>query len=65
MFVNRTGRYEHLSYVFDNRSADMLRAGSPGPAVSPGGERGPAGSSVRIYRRARVAPMGEHVGTKA
>jgi hypothetical protein len=62
-FVNRTGRYEYLSYSFDNHSADIRSLFVDG-CRSVGVECRPAGTSVRIYRRASVALMLEHVGMK-
>ena len=64
VFVNRTGRYEYLSYAFDNRSAE-IRQLFVAICRFVGVECRPAGTSVRIYRRASVALMREHVGVKA
>ena len=63
VFLNRTGRYEYLSYSFDNHSAD-IRALFVATCRSVGVACRPAGTSVRIYRRASVALMFEHVGVK-
>jgi Homeodomain-like domain len=62
-FVNRTGRYEYLSYCFDNWSAD-IRALFAAACTVVGVDCRPAGTSVRIYRRASVALLEEHVGLK-
>jgi Homeodomain-like domain len=64
VFVNRTGRYAYLSYDFTNRSADIrelfVRA-----CDAVGVDCRPAGERVKIYRRASVALLREHVGIKA
>jgi hypothetical protein len=64
VFVNRTGRYEYLSYDFTNRSADIrelfARVCASGVA-----DCRPARDRVRIYRRTSVELMREHVGIKA
>lgn len=64
VFVNRTGRYEYLSYDFANRSAD-IRALFTRVCANVGVECRPSGERVRIYRRASVELMREHVGIKA
>ena len=63
-FINRTGRYEYLSYDFCNRSEDIRglfieACGRVGVACRPTGDR------VRIYGRAAVALMLANVGIKA
>ena len=63
VFINRTGRYEYLSYSFDNYSDD-IRALFARACASVGVACRFAGTSVRIYRRASVALMLEHVGKK-
>jgi hypothetical protein len=63
-FVNRTGRYEYRSYCFDNISAE-IRELFVDACEQVGVACRPAGTSVRIYRRASVALMLEHVGLKA
>lgn len=63
VFVNRTGRYEYLSYDFTNLSADILdlfvetcrRVGLQPRRYA---------TRVRLYRRADVALLVEHVGLK-
>jgi hypothetical protein len=62
-FVNRTGRYEYLSYCFDNHSAEIRDLFATVCRVV-GVACRPAGTSVRIYRRASVALLQEHVGVK-
>jgi hypothetical protein len=64
VFVNRTGRYEYLSYDFTNRSAH-IRALFARVCESVGVEIRQSGERVRIYRRASVALLREHVGIKA
>jgi hypothetical protein len=63
-FVNRTGKYEYLSYCFDNESHD-IRALFVRACRRVGVDCRPAGTSVRVYRRASVALMLEHVGVKS
>jgi hypothetical protein len=64
VFVNRTGRYEYLAYDFTNRSAE-IRELFARVCRAVGVDCRPAGDRVRIYRRASVALMREHVGIKA
>jgi hypothetical protein len=64
VFVNRTGKYEYLSYCFDNLSPE-IREFFVAACRRVGVECRPAGTSVRIYRRASVDLMLEHVGTKS
>jgi hypothetical protein len=64
VFVNRTGRYEYLSYDFANRSAD-IRELFARVCDTVGVDCRPAGDRVRIYRRASVELMREHVGIKS
>jgi hypothetical protein len=63
VFINRTGKYEYLSYCFDNDSSD-IRNLFVDTCRMVGVDCRPAGTSVRIYRRASVALMLEHVGIK-
>jgi hypothetical protein len=63
VFINRTGIYEYLSYCFDNRCSairDLFVEACGLVGVEPRA----SGTSVRIYRRASVALMLEHVGIK-
>jgi Homeodomain-like domain len=63
VFVNRTGRYSYVSYDFSNRSEGILDLfTSTCDAV--GVEYRAYPRHVRIYRRASVALMQEHVGGK-
>jgi hypothetical protein len=64
VFINRTGPYEYLSYEFSNKSDD-IRSLFVRTCRAVGLEPRPAGTSVRIYRRASVALLQEHVGIKA
>jgi hypothetical protein len=63
VYVNRTGPYEYLSYDFANRSAD-IRALFARACAHVNVDCRSAGDRVRIYRRASVALMREHVGVK-
>jgi hypothetical protein len=63
VFINRTGRYEYLSYCFDNRSAD-IRDLFVDVCRRVGVACRPAGTSVRVYQRRSVALLWEHVGDK-
>jgi hypothetical protein len=63
VFINRTGKYEYLSYCFDNKSTD-IRELFAATCAAVGVDCRPAGTSVRIYRRDSVALMLEHVGVK-
>jgi len=63
VFVNRTGRYQYLTYDFCNRSADIRAlfieaCGAAGVVCRAAGDR------VRINTRADVARLREHVGIK-
>jgi hypothetical protein len=62
-YINRTGKYEYLSYCFDNHSADIRRLFMDA-CEAVGVECRTSRNSVRIYRRASVALMLEHVGLK-
>jgi hypothetical protein len=64
VFINRTGKYEYLSYCFDNHSANIRRLFVAACSLV-GVQCRPAGTSVRIYRRPSVALMLEHVGIKS
>jgi hypothetical protein len=63
-YINRTGRYAYLSYDFANLSADVKEL-FVDVCRSVGVECRLYARSVRIYRRASVALMQAHVGTKA
>jgi hypothetical protein len=64
VFINRTGKYEYLSYDFGNRSAD-IRDLFIATCARVGVESRSSGASVRIYRRPSVAVMQENVGGKS
>jgi hypothetical protein len=64
VFVNRTGPYEYVSYDFTNHSADILELFADACELV-GVEYRAYRKRVRIYRRASVALMLEHVGIKA
>jgi hypothetical protein len=64
VFVNRTGRYEYLSYDFTNRSPH-IRELFARVCDSVGVDCRPAQDRVRIYRRAGVELLREHVGIKS
>jgi hypothetical protein len=64
VFVNRTGRYEYVSYEFSNLSSDIVDlfiATCEGLGLRP--RRYPR--YVRLYRREDVARLLEEVGTKS
>jgi hypothetical protein len=63
VYINRTGKYEYLSYCFDNLSSDIRRL-FVDACHRVGVECRPAGTSVRVYRRASVGLMLQHVGVK-
>jgi Homeodomain-like domain len=63
VFINRTGRYEYLSYHFRNRSAD-IRELFVATCAEVGVHCCVSGDHVRINRRACVARFQEHVGLK-
>jgi hypothetical protein len=64
VFINRTGKYEYLSYEFKNRSAD-IRELFDRVCASVGVQCRVNGNRIAIYRRASVALLWEHVGGKA
>jgi hypothetical protein len=63
VFINRTGRYSYESYDFANYSKGILALFASTCAMV-GVECRVYQRSVRIYRRASVALMLEHVGRK-
>jgi hypothetical protein len=63
VFVNRTGRYEYLSYSFDNLSADILNLFT-GYCHIVGLRPRRYATTVRLYRRGDVARLVENVGLK-
>jgi hypothetical protein len=62
-FINRTGRYEYESYDFANVSQDILGLFASTCALV-GVECRVYSKRVRIYRRASVRLMLEHIGRK-
>jgi hypothetical protein len=64
VFVNRTGPYEYVSYDFTNHSDDILGLFA-GACDLVGVEYRAYAKRIRIYRRASVALMLQHVGLKA
>ena len=62
VFINRTGRYEYLSYDFTNLSTDILDPFEPTctARASPTTLR----PRIRLNRREDVARLVEHVGLK-
>jgi hypothetical protein len=63
VFVNRTGRHEYVSYDFTNHSGDILGLFTAA-CDRVGVEYRAYPKRVRIYRRASVALMLQHVGLK-
>jgi hypothetical protein len=69
VYVNRTGKYEYLSYEFSNRSPDIVDLFTKacdlvGVEYRINGPDVRGRLSVRIYRRDSVAAMEERVGHK-
>jgi hypothetical protein len=64
VFINRTGAYGYESYDFCNLSGDIRGLFSE-VCAEVGVQCRPSGDRVRIYRRASVELMLEHVGRKA
>ena len=64
VFVNRTGRYEYVSYEFSNRSA-QIRNLFMDACDRVGVSYRPYRRYVRIYRRESVALLQANVGGKA
>jgi hypothetical protein len=63
-FVNRTGKYEYLSYAFTNLSGD-IRGLFVDTCRLVGVDCRPEQRDVRVNRRASVALLVEHVGLKS
>jgi len=63
VFVNRTGRYEYLSYDFSNYSADILDL-VEGTCLALGLRPRRTRYRIRLNRREDVARLVEHVGRK-
>ena len=64
VFVNRTGRYEYLSYEFANRSRDILDLFEV-IARTVGLRPRRYARAIRLYRRADVEALVENVGVKS
>jgi hypothetical protein len=64
VFVNRTGRYEYLSYDFANHSADILDL-FVATCTAVGLRPRRYARDVRLYRREDVALLVERVGLKS
>jgi hypothetical protein len=63
VFINRTGKYAYESYDFANLSPDILEL-FVSTCARVGVDCRPYRKHVRIYRRASVALMLQHVGRK-
>ena len=63
VFVNRTGRYEYVSYDFRNRSSDILDLFSAACDLV-GVEHRRYAERIRVYRRASVALLMDEIGVK-
>ena len=60
VFINRTGRYEYLSYGFANHSSDILDLVRHAPALTQGLEAAPyTREAIRLNRREDVAVLFE------
>jgi hypothetical protein len=64
VFVNRTGRYEYLSYEFANRSADILDL-FEATCRNVGLRPRRYARAIRLYRREDVALLLDRVGVKS
>ncbi len=64
VFVNRTGRYEYLSYEFANRSEDILDL-FEGTCRALGLRPRRYARAVRLYRREDVGALVDRVGVKS
>ena len=64
VFVNRTGRYEYLSYGFANYSSDILDL-VESTCLAQGLRPRRYATAIRLNRREDVARLLEHVGVKA
>lgn len=64
VFVNRTGRYEYLSYGFSNHSSDILDLFET-TCRALGLRPRRYAQAIRLNRRDDVARLLEHVGTKS
>jgi hypothetical protein len=64
VFINRTGRYEYLSYGFANHSSDILDL-FEWCCLAQGLRPRRYAQSIRLNRREDVGRMLEHVGVKS
>jgi hypothetical protein len=64
VFVNRTGRYEYLSYHFANYSTDILDL-FESTCVDLGLRPRRYARAIRLNRRDDVARLVDHVGLKS
>ncbi len=64
LFVNRTGRYEYLSYDFANRSSDILDL-FEATCRAVGLRPRRYARDVRLYHREDVGALLDHVGQKS
>ena len=64
VFVNRTGRYEYLSYGFANYSSDILDL-VESTCLAQGLRPRRYATAIRLNRREDVARLLEHVGVKS
>ena len=64
VFVNRTGRYEYLSYGFANHSSDILDLVET-TCLEQGLRPRRYARAIRLNRREDVARLLEHVGVKS
>ena len=64
VFINRTGRYEYLSYEFANLSPDILDL-AEATCRQVGLRPRRYARALRLYRREDVASLVEHVGVKS
>ena len=64
VFVNRTGRYSYVSYDFSNRSTDILDLFED-TCSAVGVDCRRYEHHIRVYRRASVDLLLDHVGRKA
>jgi len=64
VFVNRTGRYEYLSYGFSNYSSDILDL-VESTCLAQGLRPRRYARAIRLNRREDVARLLRHVGMKS
>jgi hypothetical protein len=64
VFINRTGRYEYLSYGFSNHSSHILDL-VESTCLAQGLKPRRYARAIRLNRREDVARLVEHVGLKS